>query len=118
MKKIITLAFVALLALSSVSCAKLQARDNLIKGQTAFKAAKYEVAIKYFQDAMTLDPSLTMAELYLATAYSQQYIPGINSAENTKNAEMATKAFESILAREPKNVSAVAGLAFIYQTTG
>ena len=48
MKKLSTFAFVALLALGSVSCAKLQARDNLIKGQQAFKNAKYDVAIDYF----------------------------------------------------------------------
>jgi tetratricopeptide (TPR) repeat protein len=117
MKKILTIAFMALLALASVSCAKLQARDNLIKGQQAFKNAKYEDAIRYFQEAMTLDPNLTMAELYLATAYSQQYIPGAQSADNMKNAEMAIKTFESILARDPNNVNAVAGLAFIYQNT-
>jgi Flp pilus assembly protein TadD len=81
-KKLLTFSFVALLALGSVSCAKLQARDNLIKGQQAFKNAKYEVAVDYFQKAMELDPNLTMAELYLGTAYSQQFIPGALSPEN------------------------------------
>jgi tetratricopeptide (TPR) repeat protein len=112
-----TLALLALLALAFASCAKLEARDHLIKGQTAFKNAKYEDAIGHFQEAMKLDPNLTMAELYLATAYSQQFIPGAMSAENMKNADLAIKTFESILAREPKNVSAIAGLAFIYQNT-
>jgi len=117
MKKLMTVAFLALLALASTSCAKLEARDHLIKGQTAFKNAKYEDAIGHFQEAMKLDPNLTMAELYLATAYSQQFIPGAQSPENLKNADLAIKTFESILAREPKNVSAIAGLAFIYQNT-
>jgi tetratricopeptide (TPR) repeat protein len=116
-KKIFTFAFVALLALSSVSCAKLQARDNLIKGQQAFKNANYENAIGYFQKAMELDPDLTMAELYLATAYSQQFIPGATSPENMKMADLAVKTFDSILAKEPQNAAAVAGLAFIYQNT-
>jgi tetratricopeptide (TPR) repeat protein len=116
-KKTLTLAFVALLALSSASCAKLQARDNLIKGQAAFKNAKYEDAIRYFQEAMSLDPSLTMAELYLGTAYSQQFIPGAQSAENLQMADKAIKTFENILSKEPENKSAIAGLAFIYQST-
>lgn len=116
-KRIQVFAFTALLALGSVSCAKLQARDNLIKGQQAFKNAKYEDSIRYFQEAMNLDPSLTMAELYLATAYSQQFIPGAQSPDNLKMAENAIKTFESILSKEPNNVSAVAGLAFIYQNT-
>jgi tetratricopeptide (TPR) repeat protein len=117
MKRLLTIAFVAALALTSVSCAKLQARDNLIKGQAAFKNAHYEDSIKYFKEAMNLDPSLTVAELYLATAYSQQFIPGAQSADNMKMADMAVKTFEDILSRDPKNVSAVAGLAFIYQNT-
>jgi tetratricopeptide (TPR) repeat protein len=116
-KRLSTFAFVALLSLGSVSCAKLQARDNLIKGQQAFKNAKYEVAIDYFQKAMNLDPSLTMAELYLGTAYSQQFIPGAQSPDNLEMANKAIKTFDNILVREPNNVSAVAGLAFIYQNT-
>src|SRR6185295_12089388 len=100
MKKLMTFAFVALLALSSVSCAKLQARDSLIKGQQAFKNQHYNDAVDLFRKAMDLDPSLTVAELYLATAYSQQFIPGALSAENQKMADMAIKTFENILARE------------------
>jgi tetratricopeptide (TPR) repeat protein len=114
-KKILTFAFVALLAAGTVSCAKLQARDQLIKGQQAFKNAHYEESIRHFQEAMTLDPDLTMAELYLGTAYSQQFIPGATSPENMKNAEMAIKTFENILTKEPNNIPAIAGLAFIYQ---
>jgi len=113
--KTLSLVLLAILALTSVSCAKLQARDNLIKGQQAFKNAKYEESIRYFQEAMNLDPDLMMAELYLGTAYSQQYIPGAQSAENQKNAEMAIKTFESILTKDPNNIPAIAGLAFIYQ---
>jgi len=117
-KKFLTFAFMAILALGSVSCAKLQARDNLLKGQAAFKNAKYEESIKYFQEAMKLDPDLTTAELYLATAYSQQFIPGLQTPDNMKQAEMAIQTFDRILARDPNNVSAVAGLAFIHQNTG
>ena len=87
--KTLTIAFVALLGLGSVSCAKLQARDNLNKGVRAFRDAKYEAAINYFQKAVELDPSLSMAEVYLATAYQQQYIPGAPSPDNQKNADKA-----------------------------
>jgi tetratricopeptide (TPR) repeat protein len=105
------------LALASTSCAKLQARDNLNKGVRAFREGKYERSISYFQDAMKLDPELTNAELYLATAYSQQFVPNGNSPENAKNAEMAIQTFESVLKKEPNNVHAVEGLAYIYQNS-
>jgi len=110
-------AFVAILALASTSCAKLQARDNLNKGVRAFRDAHYDNAITYFKEAIKLDPGLTNAELYLGTAYAQQVIPGSQSEENQQNAKMAIETFESVLNREPTNVSAIAGLASVYQST-
>jgi tetratricopeptide (TPR) repeat protein len=111
------LAFLVFLALGSASCAKLQARDNLNKGVRAFRDAKYEAAINYFQEAMKLDPGLTYAELYLATAYAQQFIPGATSEENQRMADMAIQTFDRVLSREPDNPFAVAGLASIYYNT-
>jgi tetratricopeptide (TPR) repeat protein len=111
------LAFLAILALATTSCAKLQARDNLNKGVQAFTDAHYENAINYFKEAVRLDPELTNAEIYLATAYAQMFIPGAQSEENQKYAEMAEKTFQQVLTRDPNNINAVAGLASIYQNT-
>jgi tetratricopeptide (TPR) repeat protein len=113
-QKKLMLAFLALLALASASCAKLQARDNLNKGVRAFRESKYEAAITYFQEAVKLDPEYDDAKLYLATAYSQQYIPGAVSEENQKNADMAIKIFDEVLAKNPSNATAVGGLAGLY----
>ncbi len=110
-------AFLGFFALASAGCAKLQARDNLNKGVRAFRNAKYEEAVVFFQEAVKLDPELTNAELYLATAYSQQFIPGAMSEDNQKYADMAIKTFGDVIQREPDNVSAIAGLASIYQNT-
>jgi tetratricopeptide (TPR) repeat protein len=112
------LAFLALLALASTSCAKLQARDNLNKGVRAFREAHYERAVDYFKQAVELDPELTTAEIYLATAYAQQYVPGSREEISKKNAEMAIQTFENVMKRDPNNVNAVAGLASIYQNLG
>src|SRR5438874_7299925 len=112
------LATVAMLALVLTGCAKLQARDNLNQGVRAFRDAHYENAVKYFKQAVELDPDLTTAEIYLATAYSQQYIPGGRSEDNEKNAQMAIQTFENVLKRDPNNVNAIAGLASMYQNLG
>src|ERR1041384_8333394 len=112
------LALLAILALAAASCAKLQARDNLNKGVRAFREAHYDNAVKYFQEAVQLDPDLTTAEIYLATAYAQQYIPGGRGEENEKNAQNAIQTFEKVLSRDPNNVNAIAGLASIYQNLG
>jgi tetratricopeptide (TPR) repeat protein len=109
------LTFLAVLALAATSCAKLQARDNLNKGVRAFRDAHYDNAVKYFQTAVQLDPDLTTAEIYLATAYSQQFVPGGRGEENEKNAQLAIQTFEDVLKRDPNNVNAIAGLASIYQ---
>jgi len=72
-------AFLAMLALASTSCAKLQARDNLNKGVRAFREAKYEEAVNYFKQATKLDPGYLDAEVYLGMAYLQQFIPNAES---------------------------------------
>jgi tetratricopeptide (TPR) repeat protein len=110
-------AFLAIVALAATSCAKLQARDNLNKGVRAFREAHYENAVDYFKEAIRLDPELTNAELYLATAYAQQFIPGATSEENGNYAELAIQTFENVLQRDPNNVTAIGGLASIYQNT-
>ncbi len=110
-------AFLAILALAAASCAKLQARDNLNKGVRAFRDAHYENAVTYFKQAVELDPDLTTAEIYLATAYSQQFIPGGRGEDNEKNAQLAIQTFNDVLKRDQNNVNAIAGLASIYQNT-
>src|SRR4051812_43508555 len=85
------LAMVALSAalLMSTGCNKLRARDQLNKGVQAYKAARYEQAIEFFKNAVSFDPNLAVAKLYLATAYAQQYVPGVDSPENNKMGEQA-----------------------------
>lgn len=114
-RKLGILSALALLVITTVSCQKLQARDNLNKGIKAFREGRFEKAVEFFDNAKKLDPELTNAELYLATAYAQQYIPDVDSADNVRFAENAIKTFESVAAKDPRNTSAVAGLAGMYQ---
>jgi tetratricopeptide (TPR) repeat protein len=113
--KFLVPAIASLALLTGLSgCAKLQARDQLNKGVQAFKGAKYEEAIDHFQRATTLDPSLEMAKTYLATAYASSVIPGSDTAENKKNAQMAINSYEAVLAKDPKDMNATKGIASIY----
>jgi len=117
-KKFLSLLGLALLLLAATSCQKLQARDNLSKGIKAFKDAKYDRAAEYFSTANKLDPDLTNAELYLATAYAQQaqfLDPSMTTEDSQKFANNAITTFESVLKKDTKNASAVAGLAGLYQ---
>jgi tetratricopeptide (TPR) repeat protein len=98
----------------TTGCNKLKARDQLNKGVNAFKTARYEEAINHFQQAVALDPRLPMARLYLATAYSQQVIPNLQTPDNLKNAQLAIQNFQMVLDKEPNNVNALKGIAALY----
>jgi tetratricopeptide (TPR) repeat protein len=115
--RLLTLAAATLALFSAVGCNKLRARDQLNKGVTAYKNAKYEEAIDDFQHATALDPSLINAKMYLATAYAQQYIPGADTPDNNKMAEEAIKQYQSVLDMNPardQKVNSAKGIAYLY----
>lgn len=98
----------------TTGCNRLKARDQLNKGVESFKTARYEEAINHFQRAVSLDPTLPMARLYLATAYSQQVIPNLKTPDNLKNAQLAIQNFQEVLQKQPKNINALKGIAALY----
>ena len=115
--RLLTLALVALALFASVGCDKLKARDQLNKGVKAYKDNHYEQAITHFQNAVNLDPALTNARMYLATAYVSQYVPGIDSPDNLQTAQNAideyTKVIDSNPSRDQK-VNSAKGIAYLY----
>lgn len=98
----------------TTGCSRLKARDQLNKGVEAFKTARYEEAINHFQQAVALDPTLPMARLYLATAYSQQVVPNLQTPDNLKDAQLAIQNFQMVLDKEPNNINALKGIAALY----
>jgi tetratricopeptide (TPR) repeat protein len=103
---------------SGAACDKLRARDALNKGVQAYKAGQTDAALEDFKKAKDLDPKLLNARLYLATAYSAQYIPGAPSQENTRNGQQAQAEFEEILQTDPNNLTAIDGLGSILYNMG
>jgi tetratricopeptide (TPR) repeat protein len=115
--RLLSLAVVALALFSSVGCSKLRARDQLNKGVEAYKNTHYEEAINHFQESVRLDPTLLNARMYLATAFAQQYIPGVDSPDNLNMANQAIEQYQKVLdanpAREQK-VNSAKGIAYLY----
>jgi tetratricopeptide (TPR) repeat protein len=107
-------AAVILLALASSSCEKLRARDQLNKGVTAYRNARYPEAVERFKQAVELDPTFATARLYLATAYMVQYIPGAESPENLRMAQAAHDQFMKVLEQSPGNTVALSSIALLY----
>ena len=99
-------------------CAKLKARDLLNKGVQAYKAGQFDVAIEDFKQSKDLDPSLLNARLYLATAYSSQYIPGAPSDENVRMGQQAIAEYKDVLNVDPNNLSAIDGIGAILYNMG
>jgi tetratricopeptide (TPR) repeat protein len=115
--RVLTVLAVLLALLSTVGCNKLRARDQLNKGVLAYKNAKYEDAIEHFKNAVELDPTLTNARLYLATAYMGQYIPGADSPDNNRYAEQAIETFKQVLDLHPpkeQQIHSLKGIASMY----
>jgi tetratricopeptide (TPR) repeat protein len=115
--RVLAVLAVLLALLSAVGCNKLRARDQLNKGVNSYKNAQYEEAIEHFKNAVALDPQLINAQLYLATAYMQQYIPGADSPDNNRYAEEAIGEFKKVLETNPpkeQKLLALKGIASLY----
>jgi tetratricopeptide (TPR) repeat protein len=102
------------LALMGSGCKQLKSRDQINQGVTAFKGAQYPEAVEHFKQAVELDPGFVTARLYLATAYMQQYVPGVDSPENDQMAQASMDQFNKVLETDPKNTVAIASIASLY----
>jgi len=111
--KIAALLGAAAILISTTSCDKLRARDQLNKGVASFKNLRYEQATEHFKNAVNLDPDLQNAKLYLAAAYLAQYIPGVDSPDNVQNANLAIDQYNAVLQKDPNNINSIKGIAFL-----
>jgi len=102
------------MVLTMSGCSQLAARDQLNKGVDAYKSAHYEEAIGHFQKATELDPNLPMAKTYLATALSQNIVPGLTTPENLRTADQAIGIFQEVLSKDPNDVNSMKQIAGIY----
>src|SRR5271155_1189107 len=109
----VTAALLALLLFTATGCNVLKARDQLTKGVQAFKSARYEEAVNHFQNAIALDPKSEDAKLYLATAYSYQVVPNLDTPENMAIAQKALDGFNAVLANHPNDLTALKQIASI-----
>jgi tetratricopeptide (TPR) repeat protein len=105
------IALAGCMLLATTGCDKLKSRDQQNQGVLAFKNAKYADAIEHFKQAIALDPDSANAQLYLATSYMQQWIPGADSPENNQMMTQAKAGFEKVLEKSPNDATALASLA-------
>jgi TonB family protein len=89
-------------------------RGWINRGVQEFRAARYPQAVAAFERAVAIDPSNVAAQLYLGTAYMQQFIPGAESPENMRAAEAAQAHFLRVLDLDRSNKVALASIASLY----
>jgi tetratricopeptide (TPR) repeat protein len=104
------LALLVVVALGMGGCDKLKARDLLHQGTQAYAAGQTDAAIEDFKKAMALDPGLLTAQLYLATAYQSQFVPGAPSDDNMRMGNQSLTEYKAVLDVDPNNISALDGI--------
>lgn len=118
-RRVVSVGAIFIFALSLGGCNKLKARDLLNKGVQAYKNGLYDEAIEDFKKAKEFDPGLLNAQLYLATAYASQYIPGAPSDENIRKGKQAIEEFQEALKADANNLSAIDGIgSILFQMAG
>lgn len=116
--RLVAVLAVAAALFSSVGCNKLRARDQLNKGVQSYRSAHYEEAIDHFQRAVSLDSDFKVAKLYLAMAYTSQYVPGVPTQDNLHMAQQAIEEYKSVLEKDPNSVTSLKGIAFLEREMG
>jgi len=92
---------------------ELAARTELNAGVQAFRQANYEEAVGHFERAVALQPEFITAHLYLATAYAQVFVPGVDTPENVVWATKALNEYREVLQRKPSDMTSLKGIAFL-----
>ncbi len=114
----VTAGLSALLLISATGCKRLRANDEINKGVADFKNGRYESATNHFQAAVNIDPDNPNPRLYLATTYSSQIVPNLDTPDNKRFAQKALEGFQEVLAKDPSDVTANKQVASIYMNTG
>ena len=89
-------------------------RGWINRGVQEFQARRYPEAVAAFEQATAIDPSNVNAQLYLGTAYMQQFIPGAESPQNQRVADAAQAHFLRVLDLDRSNKVALASIASLF----
>src|SRR5512139_1795677 len=84
---------------------KLEARDKLNKGVKAFTEMKYDAAAQFFEKTLQLDPGFETARMYLATAYTSQFVPGSTDPKSEMMAQKGIETFKQVVDQSQDHTS-------------
>ncbi len=110
----------ALLLLATIpfaGCKKIQAKQEVKRGNEAFKAGNYASALGSYENASRLDPTQSKLQKNIGLAYMAMYQPG---SKHPKDLQFAAKAIENLkayLAKHPEDKRANEFLVSMYLST-
>lgn len=112
-----TLALVIFAAATTSGCGfvnGIRAKNQLNEGARAYRDRRYPEAQQHFEKALELNPDQPNARLFVARAIHAQYKQGVENEANIQKARDAIKAYQDVLAHDPKNDDAYNAVVFLY----
>src|ERR1041384_6161827 len=114
----IAIALLAVLVVSSSGCGvinRIRAKNQLNEAARSYREGRFVEAEQHSREAAELDPNNKTAPMFIARTIHAQYRPGVQSPENIAKAQEAIKAYQDILARNPKDGEAYKAIAYLYE---
>src|ERR1700742_1530455 len=108
-------AVIAMLVL--LGSARTQTSDDEVRrGTEAYKNSRYEEAIHHFRKAIELDSNNLRARMDLAIACLNQYIPGVDTADNLASAKEAITQYDLVInsGDDEQKTNSAKGIAYLY----
>lgn len=91
---------IALLLIAPIltaGCSRVRARSAFKDGNKAYKEENFKQAVKDYQHAVDLDPTMAEAMFYLGSAHQAQFRPGKETPDNKAHLDEAIKQYKASL---------------------
>jgi tetratricopeptide (TPR) repeat protein len=81
----------------AAGCGRVRARSAFKDGNKAYKEENFKQAVKDYQHAVDLDPTMAEAMFYLGSSHQAQFRPGKETPENKAHLDEAIKWYKASL---------------------
>ena len=109
----ITLAVLVFTASGCGLINRVRAKNELNEAARAYREGHFTEAEQYSRRALAMDPNSKTALSFIARTIHAQYRQGVQAPENIAKANEAIAAYQTILAKDPKNDEAYKAIAYL-----
>jgi tetratricopeptide (TPR) repeat protein len=82
-------ALILIVPMLAAGCGRVRARSAFKDGNKAYKEENFKQAVKDYQHAVDLDPTMAEAMFYLGSSHQAQFRPGKETPENKAHLDEA-----------------------------